>query len=189
MYFRFIQGAKRFAPSTQDRATHVYKNGMYIAVNCLGRTRTANPSAGEPRLPRPLVDNTPKGGVFHVEDVTPKPAPNTPTVGPVFAAALEAAKVSKAQERTAKREEKAAKSAAYWERVAANKAARDAAKAKRAVERTETIARREAEKAAEAKRLAAAIASAPKPLTANNRKFQEAALADIRATNAKRYGL
>lgn len=189
MFYRFIKGAKRFAPSTKDRATHVFKNGMYIAVNCFGHTRTTNPSAGEPRLHRPLVDNTPKGGVFHVEDVTPKPAPNPQTVGPVFAAAIAAAKSAKNQDRETKRAEKAAKSAAYHARVAANKAARDAAKAQKAKERAEVQTRREAEKAAEAKRLAAATASAPRPLTYSNRRYQENALSDIRATNAKRYGL
>jgi hypothetical protein len=212
-YYRFSKNAKGFLPAKNGQ--FVLINGTYIARTCANLTISALPSAGE-HLPKPLrAKDAPNGSIYHTGYFGPN-GQHTPQMsneerleilGPNFAAELAAAKArvndpkitaaidreNSAIERKINREnrlaEKAAKSAAYHARVAANKAARDAAKAKRAVERAETIARREQEKAEEAKRLAAAVASAPKPLTANNRKFQEAVLADIRATNAKRYGL
>lgn len=184
-FYNLSRTAKGFVPATNGK--FIFVNGQYVARTCAKTTLSALPSAGE-HLPKPLrAKYVPKGGVFHVEDVTPKPAPNPQTVGPVFAAAIAAAKASKAQDRAAKREQKAAKSAAYWARVEINKAARDAAKVQKAKERAAIAEQREQEKQAEAARLAAALATAPKPLTASNRRFQQTEFKTMRLQTAKRY--
>ena len=189
MFYNFSQTARGFVPAKNGK--FVLINGQYIARTCATNTHSTLPSAGE-HLPKQLIaKGAPKGSIYHTgyfgPNGTPPQTQTKTDIGPAFAAAIAAAKSAKNQDRAAKREEKAAKSAAYWARVESNKAARDAAKAQKAKERAAIAERREQEKAAAAAALAVAVATAPKPLTPSNRRFQQAEFLALKLERAKQY--